>query len=337
MWFRRGYDKVEAAKETSRLVEDGAGSSTANMEIVAASNGEEEDKEEKPNLWVDRVITALFVVVFMTVIFFTTAGRRNRWEERKKADIANTMTYRPVCQSHIKARKVKVLQTGLQEPTLKWAPQECAFSPSVQTYRSVDAEIQVELNMFAHPDRLPIMGFGGAFTEASALNFNSLTEPGREMVMKLLFGKEEGLGYALGRVHINSCDFSLQSYAYDMTDGDFELEDFSVQHDIDVGMVDMMKRARTFYDWNDDGIKYYASPWSPPPWMKAPTPDDPKGALHAQNMTNSAQPICLRGYDRPGGSPYAKAWALYFAKFIEHYKELGLDIFAVTIQNEPGK
>lgn len=60
----------------------------------------------------------------------------------------------------------------------------------------------------------------------------------------------------------------------------------------------------------------YASPWSPPAWMKQPTWEDKKGAEHAEKMTYSTQPSCLR--EGTGAtSRYAKAWALYFSKFIE--------------------
>ena len=46
----------------------------------------------------------------------------------------------------------------------------------------------------AHPMREPIMGFGGAFTQASALNYMSLDKKGRDVILKLcLFGKD-GIG-----------------------------------------------------------------------------------------------------------------------------------------------
>lgn len=81
-------------------------------------------------------------------------------------------------------------------------------------------------------------------------------------------------------------------------------------------------------------VKILASPWSPPAWMKAPTPDDPPGVSHAQEMTGSHQPSCLRDGTGPD-SKYAQAWALYFTKFISAYKSQGVDLWAVTVQNEP--
>ncbi len=49
--------------------------------------------------------------------------------------------------------------------------------------------------------------------------------------------------------------------------------------------------------------------------QKAPTDKDLPGALHAENMTGSAEPVCLREGTLPS-SRYARAWALYFSKFL---------------------
>ncbi len=35
------------------------------------------------------------------------------------------------------------------------------------------------------------------------------------------------------------------------------------------------------------------------------------------------------------GEPYHKAWAMYFKKFLDEYKSRGIDIWAITTQNEP--
>ena len=146
---------------------------------------------------------------------------------------------------------------------------------------------------------------------------------------------------SLGRVHMNSCDFCVASYNFDDVEGDFDLEHFDedVQHDQDCGMIEMMLKAdnisRTAWPLEaDHGLRLVASPWSPPPWMKAPTPEDAEDAIHAENMTSSAWPSCLREGTGPD-SKYAKTWALFFSKFISAYKKLGINIYAVTPQNEP--
>lgn len=241
---------------------------------------------------------------------------------------------------------VKVIQTSLGDPSTHWGQLPCLVrNENPFTFKTVhdssssqwnwlfgtdddtkepieygmpSADIKVNFEKIAHPDREPIMGFGGAFTEASALNFMTLSEDGREAVMSLLFGKE-GLGYSLGRVHMNSCDFSVKSYSFDDVDGDFNLTHFDtkVKHDVTSGMIEMMLLANEKLkdDWKEGGINIMASPWSPPAWMKKPTWNDPEGVLHSLGMTGSAEPNCLRDGTGPD-SAYAASWALYFSKFL---------------------
>src|SRR2546425_6207513 len=61
-------------------------------------------------------------------------------------------------------------------------------------------------------------------------------------------------------------------------------------------------------------LKLFASPWSPPAFMK-----DNNDMLHG-------------GHLRP---EYAHSWALYFAKFIQSYRKAGVPVWGITIQNEP--
>ena len=58
-----------------------------------------------------------------------------------------------------------------------------------------------------------VIGFGGAFTEAAAHNFFKLPADIQAKFLDLYFGPN-GINYNMGRIHINSCDFSLKSYKY---------------------------------------------------------------------------------------------------------------------------
>lgn len=248
---------------------------------------------------------------------------------------------------------IQMIQTSFAEPSKQWSEVACVHvnknhrrnlqhtDERQQQQQYGTAQIEIDFDNIAFPDRPPILGFGGAFTEAAALNFHSLSKEGQSAVIELLFGKT-GLGYTLGRTHINSCDFSVNSYSHDDTDGDFTLEDFDteVTHDLESGMVDMMLLAQQSIidsfpmEVDKYGLRIIASPWSPPSWMKAPTQDDVEGALHAENMTGSALPVCLRdgvGMD----SKYAASWALFFDKFITAYANHGVKFYGVTVQNEP--
>lgn len=76
-----------------------------------------------------------------------------------------------------------------------------------------------------------IHGFGGAITEASAETFARLPDPLKADLLRRYYDPEHGIGYTHARLHINSCDFALGNYAYDETDGDFELKHFDMSHD----------------------------------------------------------------------------------------------------------
>ena len=119
-----------------------------------------------------------------------------------------------------------------------------------------------------------IIGFGGAFTEASALNWRSLTEDEQAQIIKLYFAdpSDGGLGYTVGRVPMNSCDFSPASYNFDNVTGDDALAHFddSVKHDVDAGMIAMILDAQPRVAKRGHELKMFASPWSPPGWMKLP-------------------------------------------------------------------
>mmetsp|Transcript_5326 Transcript_5326/g.15516 ORF Transcript_5326/g.15516 Transcript_5326/m.15516 type:complete len:892 (-) Transcript_5326:169-2844(-) len=213
----------------------------------------------------------------------------------------------------------------------------------IKEYASPTAEIRVDFASGpAFPHRQPVLGFGGAFTEATALNYKSLSKGGQDAVVELLFGSR-GLGYTMGRTHMNSCDFCVASYSFDDAEDDFELDAFDndVAHDRDCGMIELMKRAHdaaaTSWPRDDNpGVKIVASPWSPPTWMKRATwrAGDPANATHSLHMTGSALPTCIRDGTGPD-SEYARSWALYFQKFIEAYKKQGVNLYGITPQNEP--
>ncbi|MEN0002874.1 MAG: glycoside hydrolase family 30 protein [Bacteroidota bacterium] len=153
-----------------------------------------------------------------------------------------------------------------------------------------------------------ITGFGGSFTEASASLLNRLSKPNREKVLEAYFG-ESGAKYSLTRTHINSCDFSLSNYAYAEVDGDTTLENFSIEPDRD-DIIPMIKEAMAV---SKDGFRIISSPWTAPPWMK-----DNK--------------------DWRGGKllpEYRDTWALFFSKYLEAYKAEGIDIWGITVENEP--
>jgi glucosylceramidase len=155
-----------------------------------------------------------------------------------------------------------------------------------------------------------IEGFGGAFTDAAAETFYKLPESKQRELLDSYFTRDKGIGYSLCRTHINSCDFSSESYAYDEVPGDTLLNHFSLDHDRQF-RIPMIKAA---LKTSGNNIKIFASPWSPPAWMK----------------TNNHM---LRGGKvKP---EYLGAWARYYIRFIKEYGKEGIPIWGLTVQNEP--
>ena len=155
-----------------------------------------------------------------------------------------------------------------------------------------------------------IEGFGGAFTEAAAVNWLALGAARREELLEACFDKDRGHGYSLCRVHMGSCDFALGNYAHVETPDDMALASFSIARDRQA-LLPFIKAAQRVAG---EPIKLLASPWSPPAWMKTNGQMNGGGMLRAE---------CRR------------AWARCYARFIEAYEAEGVPIWGVSVQNEP--
>ncbi len=153
-----------------------------------------------------------------------------------------------------------------------------------------------------------ITGFGGAFTESSAYLLNKLSKENRDSILNAYFAKD-GARYSLTRTHMNSCDFSVSNYSYAPVEDDTNLEHFTIQEDKD-DLIPMIKEAMAI---SEDGFKIFASPWTASPWMK-------------DNNNYVGGNLLPKYYD---------TWALFFSKYIDAYKEEGIDIWGFTVENEP--
>lgn len=173
----------------------------------------------------------------------------------------------------------------------------------------VDAGTERKLKVLPEQTYQTVMGFGGAFTEAAAYTLSRISPQKRDEVIRRYFDPQEGLGYTLGRVHIHSCDFALENYTY-IEDGDVELTTFDISRDHKWVIPLVRDAARTA----GKDITLLASPWSPPAWMKT-----------NGNMNHGGQ---LK-------PEYREVWAQYYTKFIKAYREAGIPIWGITVQNEP--
>lgn len=172
-----------------------------------------------------------------------------------------------------------------------------------------------------------IVGFGGALTESAAFNFAQLSAANQTAAARALFGSpaQGGNGLSMARVAINSPDFALSDYSYANVTGDYALASFDHKLARDGQyVVPFIKAAQAAVD-NAGGagpLKLFATPWSPPAWMKVPFGGD------IARMDGSTLP----GLE---GACNA-SWALYFSYwFSAMQKEHGLDFWGYTAQNEP--
>lgn len=168
-----------------------------------------------------------------------------------------------------------------------------------------------EVIVFVDPDKTyqTFFGIGGAMTDASAETFYKLPVDKQQEIMKAYFDKQTGIGYTVARTNINSCDFSSDMYTY-VTDNDTTLSSFNIEHDKKY-KIPFIKEAIKAAGGK---LNLFASPWSPPAWMK-----DNNDMLHGGKLKASSY----------------GTWALYYTKFIKAYEKEGIPVWGISIQNEP--
>lgn len=157
-----------------------------------------------------------------------------------------------------------------------------------------------------------IEGYGAALTGSSAYLLNrKMDVASRQAILKDLFDPAEGIGVSYLRLSMGASDFSLSDFTYnDLPAGttDYTLENFSLAQDLD-DVVPVLKEILTL----SPEIKLMGTPWSPPAWMKT------NNSLKGGKLKSSAYAV----------------YADYFVRYIQAMKEQGIDIDAVTVQNEP--
>lgn len=158
-----------------------------------------------------------------------------------------------------------------------------------------------------------ILGMGSSFEHTTCYNLFKLGPERMTETIEKLVDPRRGIGMNLMRICIGTPDFTGEPwYSYDDTpEGrpDPKLEHFSIEKDR-AYVLPVLKKA---LEINPD-LLFFASPWSPPGWMKT-TGDMIGGHLLPE---------------------WYGVYAEYFVKFIHAYAAEGIPIYAVTVQNEPG-
>jgi glucosylceramidase len=165
--------------------------------------------------------------------------------------------------------------------------------------------------VFVDPNKTfqTFLGIGGAITDASAEVFAKLSKEKQQEFLNAYYSKDKGIGYSIIRTTIHSSDFSSGSYTY-IAEGDKELNTFSIEHDKKF-KIPLIKKAT---ETAGGKMNLYASPWSPPAFMK-----DTKDMLKGGKLLPE----------------FYQSWANYYVKFINSYQKEGIPVWGLTVQNEP--
>ena len=203
--------------------------------------------------------------------------------------------------------------TAVPSPSVSWvcttpdAPWQTMDSLSLSPGKAAGVDIYIDTTLPLQE----ISGFGGAFNEQGWAALSVLSPTERDGVMKALFDPAEGARFNICRVPIGASDYALSRYTLNETPGDYAMEHFSIERDKEA-LIPYIKAAMAY----QPSLMVWGSAWTPPTWMK--TSNDFDGGM----MKDDPQ--------------IYEAYALYLARFAEAYREQGIDIFAIAVQNEPG-
>ncbi|OMF30754.1 glycosyl hydrolase [Paenibacillus sp. FSL H8-0548] len=185
-------------------------------------------------------------------------------------------------------------------PELQWSEQ---MAPSL-------VETGEKLDLAFSEDRYQhVEGFGGCFNELGYVALQQLSDSDRNKIIHDLFHPEGAHRFAICRLPIGASDYALEWYSHNETDGDLAMNHFSIERDQKY-LIPYIKEALK----QNPNLKLFASPWSPPTWMKSPRSYN-YGTLRWEK-------------------DILEAYALYFVKFVQAYREEGITIHQVHVQNE---
>ncbi len=157
-------------------------------------------------------------------------------------------------------------------------------------------------------------GFGFAITYSTCYNLLKMDQEARAKFLKQTYSETEGYGVSYARISIGCNDFSSTEYSLCDTKG---LENFALYKDETQYVIPILKEILAI----NPKVKIIAAPWTCPKWMKV-----------KDLTTLSPFDSWTDGHLNPA---YRADYAQYFVKFIQAMKSQGIDIYAVSPQNEP--
>lgn len=155
-------------------------------------------------------------------------------------------------------------------------------------------------------------GFGYSLTGGSAFLINKMDEASKNSLLNEFFGAgESSIGVSYIRISIGASDLDAAVFSYDdLAAGqtDLSLSNFSLSKDT-VDLIPVLKKILAI----NPNLKIMGSPWSAPVWMKD----------NGSSIGGSLKP------------EYYSVYAQYFVKYIQAMAAKGINLHAITVQNEP--
>jgi glucosylceramidase len=157
-----------------------------------------------------------------------------------------------------------------------------------------------------------IDGFGYTLTGGGAQLILALAPAQRQALLNELFGHSSSdIGISVLRIAVGASDLDAQTFSYDdIATGqtDENLAHFSLKAS-EKDLIPLMKAIKKI----NPSIKFMATPWSPPTWMK-------------DNQASKGGSLIPKYYG---------VYAQYLVKYLKSMESLGLHFDYLTPQNEP--
>lgn len=188
---------------------------------------------------------------------------------------------------------------------------EQTYIPYIAEGQTAEAKL---INIDSKTSYQTIDGFGAAITGSTCYNLAKMTDADRQQFLFDTFDTEEGYGFSYIRISIGCSDFSLSEYTCCDTEG---IENFALTEEENAYIIPILKEIIKI----NPTIKIIGSPWTAPRWMKV------------NDLTS------LRPTDKWTGGQlnpaYYADYATYFVKWLQAFAAEGINVSAITIQNEP--
>ena len=185
-------------------------------------------------------------------------------------------------------------------------------------------------------------GWGSSLEDTTIYHLGRLSATSRESALQALVSRANGNNMNLWRTTIGCADFcrtakttGYWTYADNNGVPDPALSSFSIARDISDGKIAVMQRMREI----NPEVRFYASLWSPPAWMKTNNSITGPAGVFGHCASDGTEPRVQHGNTGPHhtNSPndYYPVLADYYVKYVQAYAAQGVPIYAVTLQNEP--